>query len=96
MQLEAVMQDKECLRLEKQQLKSKVKELNASVQQLCQEKVDLEHSLELEEEAFVNSLFRQVANVMENYKAMDQVSPLFCFSSLPCSQWDEQRLRASA
>ena len=59
--------------MEKQQLRSKVKELNASVQRLCQEKVDLEQSLELEEEAFVNSLCRQVASVMDNYKAMDQV-----------------------
>jgi predicted nuclease with TOPRIM domain len=72
-QLAAVKQDKECLRLEKQQLKLKVKDLNGSVRRLCQEKVDLEHSLELEEEAFVNSLFRQVAHVMDNYKAMDEV-----------------------
>lgn len=61
------------LGLEKQGLKSKVKQLNQSVRRLCQEKVELERSLELEEEAFVNSLFRQVAHVMDNYHAMDQV-----------------------
>ena len=75
MQLAAVKQDKNLLQQERQQLKSKVQELNESVSRLSREKIDLERSLELEEEAFINSLFRQVANVMDNYKAMDEASP---------------------
>jgi hypothetical protein len=79
MQLAAVKHDKDTLRLEKQQLRGKVSELNGSVARLSREKVELERSLELEEEAFVNSLFRQVAHVMDNYKAMDEVrAPLNC------------------
>lgn len=73
LQLEGVKHEKETLKVEKQQLRSRVTALNESVARLSREKVELERSLELEEEAFINSLFRQLAHVMHNYKAMDEV-----------------------
>lgn len=47
--------------------------IQGSVERLTQEKVDLEASLEMEEEAFINNLVRQLSGFMQNYQAMDRV-----------------------
>lgn len=47
--------------------------VQSSVERLTQDKVDLEASLELEEEAFINNLVRQLSGFMQNYQAMDRV-----------------------
>eukprot|EP00892_Ulva_mutabilis_P003943 jgi/Ulvmu1/1920/UM012_0080.1 len=71
-QMAILEHDKKQLSLERQQLKRTVQSLQGSVERLTQDKVDLEASLEMEEEAFINNLVRQLSGFMQNYQAMDR------------------------
>lgn len=57
--------------------------MQGSVERLTQDKVDLEASLEMEEEAFINNLVRQLSGFMQNYQAMDRVRT--CDATVPSS-----------
>lgn len=72
-QLMNLQNDKKELLGEKQNLKETVSKLGASVARLSQEKVELEAAMEMEEEAFVNKLMRQLLQVMDKYHKMEKV-----------------------
>lgn len=72
-QLLQLQGDKRSLMHEKQNLAKTVNDLAASVSRLSREKVDLEQAMEMEEEAFVNKLMRQLLQVMNSYKQMEKV-----------------------
>ena len=77
--------DKKALLNDKSHLQRAVHDLAGTVKQLSQDKVDLEQTLEMEEEAFVNKLMRQLLLVMNNYKRMERVrkTPDLPHSSFP-------------
>lgn len=81
LQLMHLQNDKKELLGEKQHLKETVSQLGASVKRLSQEKVELEAAMEMEEEAFVNKLMRQLLQVMDKYKKMEQVCSLSFYRS---------------
>lgn len=69
--------------------------VQGSVERLTQEKVDLEASLEMEEEAFINNLVRQLSGFMQNYQAMDRVRILTRYAYSMCALRCHGLLRAS-
>jgi len=63
--------EKEGLQREKRQLRSQVASLSASVSQLCREKVEMEMSMEMEEEGIVNRMTRQIDFLVRHTRRLE-------------------------
>lgn len=70
-QVEKLASEKRGLQREKSDLQRQVSDLGASVEKLNREKVQLENSLEMEEEGIVNRLQRQLEHMTSNFKLLE-------------------------